>query len=72
MCLPVRATDIFNNFIELYGNVRYVFLDEIQNLNRWELFVNNLQRNYNVFITGKITAIMRWILSSKKALTLKH
>ena len=60
----IGATDIFNNFIELYGNVRYVFLDEIQNLNRWELFVNNLQRNYNVFITGSNSNLLSSELSS--------
>ncbi len=60
----IRATDIFNNFIELYGNVRYVFLDEIQNLNSWELFVNNLQRNYNVFITCSNSNLLSSELSS--------
>jgi len=29
---------------EIYANPRYLLLDEIQNLPRWELFVNRLQR----------------------------
>ena len=37
----------------IYGNPRYLFLDEIQNLPRWELFVNRLQRQgFRLFITG--------------------
>ena len=60
----IGATDIFNNFIELYGDTRNVFLDEIQNLNNWELFVSNLQRNYNVFITGSNSNLLSSELSS--------
>jgi len=37
----------------IYGSPRYLLLDEIQNLSRWELFVNRLQRQgYRLFITG--------------------
>ena len=38
---------------EIYANPRYLLLDEIQNLPRWELFVNRLQRQgLRIFITG--------------------
>jgi len=38
---------------EFYGDVEYLFLDEIQNLNNWELWVNSLhRRGYNLLITG--------------------
>jgi predicted AAA+ superfamily ATPase len=52
----VEVTD-YNDIIEtvnsLYNNPRLLFLDEIQNLPRWELFVNRLQRQgYNLIITG--------------------
>ena len=60
----IEAPDIFNNFIELYGNVRNVFLDEVQNLKNWELFVNNLQTSYNVFITGSNSNLLSSELSS--------
>ena len=43
----VEAMDI------VYKNPKYVLLDEIQNLPRWELFVNRLQRQgRNLVITG--------------------
>ena len=38
---------------EVYGDVNLIFFDEIQNLEKWELFVNRLQRTgVNLFITG--------------------
>jgi len=40
-------------FIELFGDKKTVFFDEIQNISGWELFINRLLRqNYHVFITG--------------------
>lgn len=41
-------------FYEIYGkDLKWIFLDEIQNLERWELFVNRLQRaGFNLFLTG--------------------
>ncbi len=37
----------------LYNNPKILFLDEIQNLPQWELFINRLQRQkYNLVITG--------------------
>lgn len=37
----------------VYDNPRYLLLDEIQNLQNWELFVNRLQRQgYNLLLTG--------------------
>ena len=38
---------------EFYGDVEFLFLDEVQNLNNWELWVNSLhRRGYNLLITG--------------------
>jgi uncharacterized protein len=38
---------------EVYGNYRYLLLDEIQNLEGWELWVNKLaRRGTNLVITG--------------------
>ena len=40
-------------FIELFGQRRNIFFDEIQNVHGWELFINRLLRErYRVFITG--------------------
>ena len=37
----------------LYNHPKILLLDEIQNLDRWELFVNRLQRQgYNLVLTG--------------------
>ncbi len=39
--------------IELFGDKKTVFFDEIQNITGWELFINRLLRQgYHVFITG--------------------
>lgn len=38
---------------EVYDNPRHLLLDEIQNLERWELFVNRLQRQgFRLILTG--------------------
>ena len=37
----------------VYDNPKFILFDEIQNLSKWELFVNRLQRQgYNLIITG--------------------
>jgi len=37
----------------VYGNPHYLFFDEIQNLSRWEMFANRLQRQgFRLLITG--------------------
>ncbi len=46
-----------NNLLEaayiVYGDVKYLFFDEIQNIQDWNLFVNRLLRqNLHLFITG--------------------
>lgn len=36
-----------------YGDTKFILFDEIQNLNKWELFVNRLHREgYNLILTG--------------------
>jgi len=38
---------------EVYPNFDYLLLDEIQNINNWELWINKLhRRGYNLIITG--------------------
>ena len=44
---------ILEAFYQLYGDFKYIFLDEIQNIEGWELFVNRLKRQgFNVVVTG--------------------
>ena len=45
--------DLLEGLYEIYGKLDILFLDEIQNVKGWELFVNRLQRKgLNVYITG--------------------
>lgn len=45
--------DVLKYVREFYGDVKYLLLDEIQNLAKWELWANSLQRRgYNLLITG--------------------
>lgn len=51
--------EIINIINSIYNKPEYLLLDEIQNLNRWELFVNRLQRqNYNLVITGSNSRLL--------------
>jgi hypothetical protein len=43
---------LLSSVYELYGEVEYIILDEIQNINGWELFVNRLRRTKKVIVTG--------------------
>lgn len=45
--------EIITAINSVYNNPKFILFDEIQNLPRWELFVNRLQRQgYNLVITG--------------------
>lgn len=49
----------------VYHNPRYVLLDEIQNLPKWELFVNRLQRQgLRVILTGSNSKLLSKELST--------
>jgi len=43
---------ILEAFYELYGDVEYIILDEVQNVSGWELFVSRLRRTKKVILTG--------------------
>lgn len=58
-------------FQEEFGQTRYYFFDEIQNISQWERFVRPLQdRGKKVFITGSNAALLSQELGSK--LTGRH
>lgn len=45
--------DLLKELLAVYNNPKYLYFDEIQNLNNWELLVNQLHRQgYNLIITG--------------------
>lgn len=44
---------VLQAFYQLYGNFKFIFLDEVQNVEGWELFVNRLKRlGFNLLVTG--------------------
>lgn len=54
--IGVKADDL-NDFLEVIteisSNAKYLLLDEVQNIEGWELFANRLKRSgYNLVITG--------------------
>ncbi len=62
-------TDDYDEIISavnsLYNNPKILFLDEIQNLPKWELFVNRLQRQgFNLVITGSNSNLLSRELST--------
>ena len=55
---------ILSSFYELYGDLDYIILDEIQNITNWELFVNRLRRTKKVILTGSNSKILSGELST--------
>ena len=51
--------EIIDAVNSLYNNPKNLLFDEIQNLDKWELFVNRLQRqDYNMVITGSNSKLL--------------
>ncbi|NPA48436.1 MAG: ATP-binding protein [Thermodesulfobacteria bacterium] len=51
--------EIFKVLREVYGKTPYLLLDEIQNLDKWELWVNRLQRRgLKIVITGSNSRLL--------------
>lgn len=55
---------ILTSFYELYGDLDYIILDEIQNVKNWELFVNRLRRTKKVILTGSNSKLLAGELST--------
>jgi len=49
---------VLKAFYELYGDIDYIILDEIQNVRGWELFANRLRRTKKVIITGSNSQLL--------------
>lgn len=48
-----QLNDVLEELYKIYGDFKYIFLDEIQNVDGWPLFVNRLLRNkMHVVLTG--------------------
>jgi predicted AAA+ superfamily ATPase len=58
----IRTKDlniVLKSFYELYGtDLEYIILDEIQNVEGWELFVSKLRRTKKVVITGSNSRLL--------------
>ena len=49
---------ILESFYELYEDIDYIILDEIQNVDNWELFVNRLRRTKKIILTGSNSKLL--------------
>src|SRR4030042_1549461 len=60
--LTTLKTEEFNKVLEafhqLYGDVKTIILDEVQNIPGWELFVNRIQRSKQIIITGSNSKLL--------------
>jgi len=57
--------EIITSINEVYGDPKIILMDEIQNLDRWELFANRLQRQgYNLVLTGSNSKLLSRELST--------
>ena len=60
-----NSLDIEKGIKYVYGDTKYIFLDEIQNYKGWELWVNSLyRRGYNIIITGSNSNLLSKELST--------
>ncbi len=62
---PLDLDELLKAMIQVYGDNRIIFFDEIQNVTGWELFVNRLQRRgYNIILTGSNAHLLSRELST--------
>lgn len=67
----LNLDELMSELKSVYGETKYVLFDEIQNLSKWELFVNRLQREgYNLVLTGSNARLLSKELAT--ALTGRH
>lgn len=58
--------DLYETFLELYGERRVFFLDEVQNVPKWEVFVRRMQgKGCKFFITGSNASLLSKELGTK-------
>lgn len=60
-----QLNDVLEVLYKIYGDFQYLFLDEIQNINGWHLFVNRmLRKKMHVIITGSNAKLLSGELAS--------
>ncbi len=58
--------NLYETFLELYGERKAFFFDEIQNAPKWEIFVRRMQdKGYKFFITGSNASLLSKELGTK-------
>ncbi len=58
--------DLYETFLELYGEKKVFFLDEVQNVDKWEVFVRRMQgKGCKFFITGSDASLLSKELGTK-------
>ncbi|BFI73124.1 ATPase AAA [Nanoarchaeota archaeon] len=63
--LDFKSTEIEKGIKEIYGNTKFLFIDEIQNYDKWELWINSLyRRGYNLIITRSNAKLLSKELST--------
>lgn len=71
LALEPNYDELMKQLHYAYGQTKTILFDEIQNLKRWELFVNRLQREgYNLILTGSNANLLSRELAT--ALTGRH
>ncbi len=61
----VSTDELMKELHAIYGDVKNILFDEIQNLPAWELFVNRLQREgYNLILTGSNARLLSMELAT--------
>lgn len=51
--------EIIKHALAVYGDTKYLLLDEVQNIPHWELFVNRLHRQgYHLLVTGSNSKLL--------------
>lgn len=67
----IATDELMKELHAVYGNIKNILFDEIQNLPAWELFVNRLHREgYNLVLTGSNAHLLSKELAT--ALTGRH
>lgn len=60
-----QLNDILEVLYKIYGDFKYLFLDEVQDINDWHLFVNRLLRkNIHIIVTGSNAKLLSSELST--------
>jgi len=61
----ISTDELMRELHAIYGDVKTIFFDEIQNLPNWELFVNRLHRlGYNLVLTGSNAQLLSMELAT--------